>query len=79
MPPAELAARAKSLVLRRPAKRTPPLIDRLMNLSAARPFVAKQTTATLSRSVRREHYPAPYAIVDLWQRYGATGMRRLRG
>ena len=45
-----------------------------MNLGAARPFVAKQTLATLGRSVRREHYPAPYAIVDLWRRYGATGM-----
>ena len=73
VPPAELAARAKALLLRRPPKKAPPLIDRLMNLSVARPWVAKQTDATLRRSVRREHYPAPYAIVDLWQRYGATG------
>jgi 3-hydroxyacyl-CoA dehydrogenase/enoyl-CoA hydratase/3-hydroxybutyryl-CoA epimerase len=71
--PAELAARAKALLLRRPPKKQPPLLDRLMNFSLARPFVAKQTIATLRRSVRREHYPAPYAIVDLWQRYGATG------
>ena len=73
VPPAELAARAKALLLRRPPKKQPPLLDRLMNFSLARPFVAKQTIATLRRSVRREHYPAPYAIVDLWQRYGATG------
>src|SRR6202000_1873995 len=51
----------------------PPLIDRLMNLNVARPWVAKQTIATLRRSVRGEHYPAPYAIVDLWQRHGAAG------
>jgi 3-hydroxyacyl-CoA dehydrogenase / enoyl-CoA hydratase / 3-hydroxybutyryl-CoA epimerase len=74
VPPAVLAARAKALLLRRPPKKAPPLIDRLMNSSVARPWVAKQTNATLRRSVRREHYPAPYAIVDLWQRYGATGM-----
>jgi 3-hydroxyacyl-CoA dehydrogenase/enoyl-CoA hydratase/3-hydroxybutyryl-CoA epimerase len=74
VPPADLAARAKSLLLRRPSKQAPSLLERLMNSGAARPFVAKQTLATLSRSVRREHYPAPYAIVDLWQRYGATGM-----
>ncbi len=72
-PPAELAARAKSLLLRRPPTRSAPLVDRLMNLGLARRWVAKQTLATLSRSVRREHYPAPYAIVDLWRRYGATG------
>jgi 3-hydroxyacyl-CoA dehydrogenase / enoyl-CoA hydratase / 3-hydroxybutyryl-CoA epimerase len=73
VPSAELAARAKLLLLRRPPKKRPPFIDRLMNLSPARPWVAKQTIATLRRSVRREHYPAPYAIVDLWQRHGATG------
>jgi 3-hydroxyacyl-CoA dehydrogenase/enoyl-CoA hydratase/3-hydroxybutyryl-CoA epimerase len=73
VPPAELAARAKALLLRRPPKKQPPLLDRLMNFNLARPFVAKQTIATLRRSVRREHYPAPYAIVDLWQRYGAMG------
>ena len=71
--PEELAARAKSLLLRRPPRRTPPFVDKLMSLSAARPLVAKQTIATLRHSVRREHYPAPYAIVDLWERFGAAG------
>jgi 3-hydroxyacyl-CoA dehydrogenase / enoyl-CoA hydratase / 3-hydroxybutyryl-CoA epimerase len=73
VPPAELAARAKSLALRRPPKRTAPFVERLMNLGAVRPFIARQTVATLRHSVRREHYPAPYAIVDLWQHFGATG------
>jgi 3-hydroxyacyl-CoA dehydrogenase/enoyl-CoA hydratase/3-hydroxybutyryl-CoA epimerase len=73
VPPAELAARAKSLLLRSASKKNPPLLDRLMNLGAVRPFIAKRTAATLRRSVRPEHYPAPYAIVDLWQRHGAAG------
>ncbi|HXI47044.1 MAG TPA: 3-hydroxyacyl-CoA dehydrogenase NAD-binding domain-containing protein [Steroidobacteraceae bacterium] len=72
-PRAELAARAKSLLLRRPPRKTAPFVERLMNLGAVRPFIARQTAATLQHSVRREHYPAPYAIVDLWQRYGAAG------
>jgi 3-hydroxyacyl-CoA dehydrogenase/enoyl-CoA hydratase/3-hydroxybutyryl-CoA epimerase len=71
--PAELAARAKSLLLRRPPRKTAPFVERLMSLGAVRPFIARQTAATLQHSVRREHYPAPYAIVDLWQRYGAAG------
>ena len=71
-PPAELAARAKSLLLRRPPRKAAPFVERLMNLGAVRPFIARQTVATLRHSVRREHYPAPYAIVDLWQHYGAT-------
>jgi 3-hydroxyacyl-CoA dehydrogenase / enoyl-CoA hydratase / 3-hydroxybutyryl-CoA epimerase len=70
--PADLAARAKSLLLRHPPKRTAPFVEKLLNLSALRPLVARQSKAVLQHSVRREHYPAPYAIVDLWQRYGAA-------
>jgi 3-hydroxyacyl-CoA dehydrogenase/enoyl-CoA hydratase/3-hydroxybutyryl-CoA epimerase len=73
VPPNELATRAKALLLRHPARKSAPLVDKLMNLGAVRPFVAKQTIATLRRSVRREHYPAPYAIVELWQQHGANG------
>jgi 3-hydroxyacyl-CoA dehydrogenase/enoyl-CoA hydratase/3-hydroxybutyryl-CoA epimerase len=72
-PPAELAARAKSLLQRRPPRKAAPFVDRLLNLSALRPFVARQTAATLRRSVNREHYPAPFAILELWRRHGALG------
>ena len=72
-PPAELAARAKSLLMRRPSKKAAPLLDRLMNIGAARPLVGNQMRATLRHRARRDHYPAPYAIVDLWQRHGARG------
>ncbi len=73
VPPASLRSSAKALLLRRPAKRSAPFIDQLMNLAALRPWVAKQTLAALRRRVRREHYPAPYAIVELWRGYGANG------
>jgi 3-hydroxyacyl-CoA dehydrogenase/enoyl-CoA hydratase/3-hydroxybutyryl-CoA epimerase len=73
VPPNELATRAKAMLLQHPAKKSAPFVDKLMNLGAVRPFVAKQTIATLRRSVRREHYPAPYAIVELWQQHGANG------
>jgi 3-hydroxyacyl-CoA dehydrogenase / enoyl-CoA hydratase / 3-hydroxybutyryl-CoA epimerase len=72
-PPDELKARARSLLQRRPPKHTAPLIDRLMNLGPVRPFIARQTAATLRHSVQRQHYPAPYAILDLWRCHGAAG------
>jgi 3-hydroxyacyl-CoA dehydrogenase/enoyl-CoA hydratase/3-hydroxybutyryl-CoA epimerase len=71
--PADLNARAKALLLRAPPRRSAPFLEKLLNLSAVRPFVAKQTAAMLRNTVPREHYPAPYAIVDLWQQYGAAG------
>jgi 3-hydroxyacyl-CoA dehydrogenase/enoyl-CoA hydratase/3-hydroxybutyryl-CoA epimerase len=73
VPASELAARAKSLLMRSPAARRAPFIDRIMNLRVVRPLVADRMRATLRHSARRDHYPAPYAIVNLWQRYGAHG------
>jgi 3-hydroxyacyl-CoA dehydrogenase/enoyl-CoA hydratase/3-hydroxybutyryl-CoA epimerase len=71
VPPEELAARAKLRLLRRPPKHTAPLIDKLMNLRPVRQFIAGRTAATLRHSVQQQHYPAPYAILDLWRRHGA--------
>src|ERR1700761_9285970 len=73
VPPAALKAGAKRLLLEAPPRRSAPFVERLLNLKAMRPFIARQATASLRSKVRREHYPAPYAIVELWQRYGAVG------
>ena len=73
VPSPVLLERAKARVLRAPPKATAPFADKLLNLRWARPFVARQTASVLRQSVRREHYPAPYAILDLWQRLGAAG------
>jgi 3-hydroxyacyl-CoA dehydrogenase / enoyl-CoA hydratase / 3-hydroxybutyryl-CoA epimerase len=73
VPPAELKAAAKRLVLAAPPKRSAPFVERLLNLKAMRPFIARQATSALRSKLPKEHYPAPYAIVDLWQRHGAAG------
>jgi 3-hydroxyacyl-CoA dehydrogenase/enoyl-CoA hydratase/3-hydroxybutyryl-CoA epimerase len=73
VPPAELRTAAKRLLLEAPPRKAAPFVERLLNLKAMRPFIARQAAAALRGKLPREHYPAPYAIVDLWQRYGATG------
>jgi 3-hydroxyacyl-CoA dehydrogenase/enoyl-CoA hydratase/3-hydroxybutyryl-CoA epimerase len=73
VPPTELLERAKSRLLHAPTQATAPFVEKLLNLSPARPFIARQAASALRQSVRRDHYPAPYAILDLWQRYGAAG------
>ncbi|HEY3852418.1 MAG TPA: 3-hydroxyacyl-CoA dehydrogenase NAD-binding domain-containing protein [Steroidobacteraceae bacterium] len=73
VPPAEVDAAAKRLLEQGPPKKSAPFVEKLLNLRAMRPFIARQATAGLSAKVAREHYPAPYAIVDLWLKYGAVG------
>ena len=33
--------------------------------------------AQVAKRARQEHYPAPYALIDLWQRHGGNGPRAL--
>jgi 3-hydroxyacyl-CoA dehydrogenase/enoyl-CoA hydratase/3-hydroxybutyryl-CoA epimerase len=73
VPPSELEKSAKELVLQAPPKRAAPFVEKLLNLSPVRPFIARQIAATLRQRVPRRHYPAPYALLDLWQRHGASG------
>jgi 3-hydroxyacyl-CoA dehydrogenase/enoyl-CoA hydratase/3-hydroxybutyryl-CoA epimerase len=73
VPLSQMDAAAKQLLLQPPAKRSAPFVEKLLSLRAMRPFIARQAAAGLSAKVPRDHYPAPYAIVDLWLKYGAVG------
>ncbi len=73
VPPAELAAHARQMLQRRPARKPVPLPDRMLNVRAVRPWLARRLTATLRRNAPPEHYPAPHAIVDLWRAHGGKG------
>ena len=71
-PRSELHAAARSMVLEPLPRRQAPLVQRLLSSAPARRFVAPKILAQVARRARREHYPAPYAIVELWRRHGAN-------
>ncbi len=70
---AELRATARALVLRGPPPRRAPLIERLLGATPVRALVRRSLIAQVARKAPADHYPAPYAIIDLWARYGARG------
>ncbi|NII54776.1 3-hydroxyacyl-CoA dehydrogenase NAD-binding domain-containing protein [Luteibacter sp. SG786] len=77
--PDELLAEARELA-RRPVAR--PFAQRakgwatntLLARAVLAPMVRKQTAA----KVRKEHYPAPFALIDTWARGGGSIQQRLR-
>jgi 3-hydroxyacyl-CoA dehydrogenase/enoyl-CoA hydratase/3-hydroxybutyryl-CoA epimerase len=71
-PGADWKSEAVSMLAERPAKAKAPLTDRLMNISLVRPLVANMLRKQVARKARKDHYPAPYAIIDLWTKYGAS-------
>jgi 3-hydroxyacyl-CoA dehydrogenase/enoyl-CoA hydratase/3-hydroxybutyryl-CoA epimerase len=58
---------ARMVTLEAPAKRELPFVQKL--LLSFKDIVVSQARKQVARRARREHYPAPYAILDLWQKY----------
>jgi 3-hydroxyacyl-CoA dehydrogenase/enoyl-CoA hydratase/3-hydroxybutyryl-CoA epimerase len=63
---------AKELIAAQPPKATAPLVERILNLPFVRPFIKSMLIKQVASKARKEHYPAPYAMIDLWARYGAS-------
>ena len=72
-PPAELHRVAREVALSPPPPRTASLKNRLLNHGLVRPLLAGQMRSQVARRARPAHYPAPYALIELWQRYGGNG------
>ncbi len=77
VPADELREAGRRMALAPPPPRRPGLKDRLMNLGFVRHLVASKLRQQIARKARPDHYPAPYAIVDLWRRYGDNPARML--
>ena len=71
--PGQLQAAARDFILNKPALRQAPFGQRILSSALLRPFVRRALVAQVAAKARREHYPAPYAIIDLWSRFGARG------
>ncbi|WP_028583934.1 3-hydroxyacyl-CoA dehydrogenase NAD-binding domain-containing protein [Desulfogranum mediterraneum] len=50
---------------------------RLVNSSPVRPLVAAMARRKLRQKVREEHYPAPFALLKLWEEYGNKPARMM--
>ena len=73
VPEAELRSAAREMLLAAPAPRRAPWQERLLSSAPLRPLVRRSLIAQVARRAPRAHYPAPYAIIDLWARFGAHG------
>ena len=63
---------AKEMISAKPPKSQPPFVERILNLPFVRPFIKPMLIKQVASKARKEHYPAPYAMIDLWAHYGAS-------
>jgi 3-hydroxyacyl-CoA dehydrogenase/enoyl-CoA hydratase/3-hydroxybutyryl-CoA epimerase len=73
VPLEQLEAAGHALIANPPAMRRPPLAARALSWPLLRSFVKPRILRQVADRARPEHYPAPYAIVDLWADHGAAG------
>jgi len=69
VPPRVMDNSARMVALEAPAPRKLPFLQSMMNTPALRPLIASMARRRLAAKARREHYPAPYAILELWEKY----------
>ncbi|MCE3256035.1 MAG: 3-hydroxyacyl-CoA dehydrogenase / short chain enoyl-CoA hydratase [Nitrobacter vulgaris] len=62
----------KDVVTGRLKRGRPSVLNQLLNLGPVRGFLAKRMRQEAAKAASQEHYPAPYALIDLWERHGGS-------
>lgn len=72
VPLRQLKAAAEHYALTAPARKKLPLLLRMTNSSLLRPLIAAQMRKQVATKAKAEHYPAPYSLIKLWQKYAGN-------
>ena len=63
---------ARHLIDTKPPKKSAPFVERLLSAAPLRPLIKPMLIKQVASKARKDHYPAPYKMIDLWARYGAS-------
>ncbi|MBI4984577.1 MAG: enoyl-CoA hydratase/isomerase family protein [Rhodocyclales bacterium] len=74
VPPRVMENAARQLALSGQASHQPPLLQKLLNAAPLNGLIADGARKQVAKRARQEHYPAPYAIIDMWENYGGNAL-----
>ncbi len=60
-----------------PPVKKPRFYLQLANVKPLRPWIARYLRAQVGKRARADHYPAPYALIDLWEHHGGDSKEML--
>lgn len=75
VPLRQLKRAAVYFIENKPKKHEPDFLQNLTNYAWVRGILAKLIRNKLQKKAKKEHYPAPYAALDLWENEGGFGER----
>ena len=53
-------------------KQSAPFVEKLLGTALLRPLIRNVLLKQVRSKARKDHYPAPYAMIDLWAKFGAS-------
>ncbi|BAL78774.1 3-hydroxyacyl-CoA dehydrogenase NAD-binding domain-containing protein [Bradyrhizobium cosmicum] len=68
----------KDVLFGRLKRARPGLLTRAANFGPVRGLLAKRMRSEAAKAAPREHYPAPYALIDLWETHGGSKAAMLK-
>jgi 3-hydroxyacyl-CoA dehydrogenase/enoyl-CoA hydratase/3-hydroxybutyryl-CoA epimerase len=68
----------KDAVFGRLRRAKPGVLNAILNFSPVRGILASRMVSEAAKSAPREHYPAPYALIALWEKHGGDKPAMLR-
>ncbi|WP_407178914.1 3-hydroxyacyl-CoA dehydrogenase NAD-binding domain-containing protein [Bradyrhizobium sp. STM 3562] len=66
------AAAARDAVFGRLKRARPGVLNKVLNSAPARGLLASRMRKEAAKAASPEHYPAPYALIDLWEKHGGN-------
>lgn len=73
VPPRVMEAAARQLVVSNAPRRTLPMLQRVLG-GPLKAVVARGARKQVAGKASREHYPAPYAIIDIWEKHAGNAL-----
>ncbi len=73
VPLRQLQTTALHTILDKPARQVLPRRLQLLETTPMRKIIAMQMRKQVASKAKQTHYPAPYALINLWEQHGAQG------
>ncbi len=76
-PERQVERAARQIATRKPKKQSMPLAGNALSLPGIRHLLAAYMKNQVAKKAPRQHYPAPYAILDVWANYYGSRKRMM--
>jgi 3-hydroxyacyl-CoA dehydrogenase/enoyl-CoA hydratase/3-hydroxybutyryl-CoA epimerase len=76
-PKRQIERAARNIALTQPGRQSMPFIGKVLSLPGIRNLLAGYMKKQVAKKAPRQHYPAPYAILDVWANFYGNNKRMM--